>query len=603
MGSGMNRTANPRVIAIIQARMGSTRLPGKVLREIAGKPLLWHIVHRLRECKTVQSIAIATSTHERDNAIADFCRAENVTCIRGPEENVLARFTLAASRTKADIIVRVCSDTPFLDAGFIDHLVSQLIEQDGDYVTLEPGALCAHSGVDPFSRRALNKLSHDVPDDAVAREHVTGYFKLHPDFVKVVHAPVYPALAREGARLTVDTPDDLAFIENLYDRLHAKAGEASLTDLLLLLEREPKLKAANAHVRQKPLGNPSGLAMLRCDGGGTLGYGHVKRCLALGRALRDHEGFGVVFALNGNDSAATVLREAEFETVILPQFGQANALTVMVEERRPDILVCDARQNLTQQCLARLSSRVPVTALLDDSSERRFAATHAYFPPLPQVQTLPWNTTTCEARIGWEWSVLGFDPARYLTRRKDETEAPRIVVSMGGSDPFDLTRLVARALSRIAPPLTARFVIGPGFRGAAGLVRTLESMSPNFQPVEGVSDLGAEFAQADLAVVTFGVTAYELAALGVPALYLAISEDHMLSASAFESAGIGQTLGLARKVRVDDITRTTWQLLKDDIRRRDMRAAGLNTIDGRGAERIAADLTAALAATRIAKTA
>ncbi len=575
MASGMKKGPQPRVIAIIQARMGSTRLPGKVLRDIAGKPLLWHIIYRLRMCKSLQSIAVATSTHERDNAVADFCRNENVTCIRGPEDNVLARFTLAASRTKADIIVRVSSDAPFLDASFIDHLVENLIEQDGDYVLMEPGALCAHEGVDPFSRRALNKLSHDVPDDAVAREHVTGYFKQHPDFVKIVHAPVYPPLAREGARLTVDTPDDLAFIESLYDRLHAKAGEASLTDLLLLLEREPRLKATNAHVKQKSLGNPGGLALLRCDGGGTLGYGHVKRCLALGRALRDREGFGVVFALNGNESAANVLREAEFETVILPQFGQANALTVLADERKPDLLVCDARQNLTQQCLARLASRVGVTALIDDSSERRFAATHAYFPPLPQVQALSWSTTPCEARIGWEWSVLG----------------------------FDLTRLAARALSRISPPFTARFVIGPGFRGAAGLVRTLESMSPNFQPVEGVADLGEEFAQADLALITFGVTAYELAALGVPALYLAISEDHMLSASAFEGAGIGQTLGLARKVRVDDITRMTWQLLNDDIRRRDMRAAGLNTIDGKGAERIASDLAVALAEMRTSKAA
>jgi spore coat polysaccharide biosynthesis protein SpsF len=603
MGGGVKKNPAPRVIAIIQARMGSTRLPGKVLREIAGKPLLWHIVHRLRACKTLHSIAVASTTHERDNPIADFCRDENVTCIRGPEENVLARFTLAASRTKADVIVRVCADTPFVDAGFIDHLVSNLIEQDGDYVMLEPGALCAHGGVDPFSRHALNKLSHDVPDDQVAREHVTGYFKLHPDFVKIVHAPVYPALAREGARLTVDTPDDLAFVESLYDRLHAKAGEASLTDLLILLEREPKLKAANAHVQQKALGNPGGLAVIRCDGGGTLGYGHVKRCLALGRALRDREGFGVLFALNGNDSAASVLREAEFETVVLPQFGQANALTVLVEERRPDILVCDARQNLTQQCLARLASRVQITALIDDGSERRLAATHAYFSPLPQVQALSWTGATCEARVGWEWSVLGFEPARYLTRRKNEAEAPRIVVSMGGSDPFDLTRLAARALSRISPPFSAHFVIGPGFRGAAGLIRTLESMSPNFYAVENVADLGAEFAQADLALVTFGVTAYELAALGVPALYLAISEDHMLSASAFENAGIGQTLGLARKVRVDDITRMSWQLLKDDVRRRDMRAAGLNTIDGRGAERIAADLTAALAEMRLAKSA
>jgi spore coat polysaccharide biosynthesis protein SpsF len=321
----------------------------------------------------------------------------------------------------------------------------------------------------------------------------------------------------------------------------------------------------------------------------------VKRSLALGRALRDKEGYGVVFALNGNESAANVLRDAEFETVMLPQFGQSNALATLVAERAPDILICDARQNLTGQALSRLAARAAVTAVIDDSSERRLSATHAYYPPLPQLKMLSWKGGNCEVRTGWEWAVLGFDPARYQTVRKDHGEQLRIVVSMGGSDPFDLTRLAARALTRISMPFKARFILGPGFRGTAVLTRTIQGMSQNFEAVEGVADLGAEFAQADLALVAFGVTAYELAALGVPALYLAITEDHMMSASAFEASGMGIVLGLARKVRAEDIARVTWQVLSDGVKRKDMRAAGLNTVDGRGAERIATDLVAAVA--------
>ena len=169
--------------------------------------------------------------------------------------------------------------------GFIDHLVAALIEQDGDYVLMEDGAETAHEGVDPFSRRALDKLMMDAHDDPVAREHVTGYFKLHPDFVPIARAPAYPALAREGGRLTIDTPDDLAFVEAVHARLEAKAGEASLGDLLLLLEREPALRAINAHVKQKEISASGGLALIRCDGGGKFGYGHVKRMVALARAL------------------------------------------------------------------------------------------------------------------------------------------------------------------------------------------------------------------------------------------------------------------------------------------------------------------------------
>ncbi len=596
----MNATgagARPRVVAIVQARMGSTRLPGKVLRDIAGRPLLWHIVHRLRSCRTLDAIAVATTNNPRDDAIENFCREEGIACVRGSEDNVLARFVQAASATNADIIVRVCSDAPFIDAPFIDRLVQRLIHEDGDYVIPDPSSPCAHQGVDPFSRRALEKLAREVPDDAIAREHVTGYFKLHPDFARVVHAPADARLAHASARLTIDTPDDLAFAEALHDRLSAKAGEASLADLLLLLEREPHLKAMNAHVRQKNLIAQGGLALIRCDGGGTLGYGHVKRGVALARALRDGQGVGAIFALNGDESAAAVLREAGFECVTLPQFAQTNALALLIEDRKPDILICDARQNLTEAALKRLAARVPVAAVIDDISERRLVATHAYFSPLPQVAALNWGKSKCRVRVGWEWSVLGFDPTR-VHAEKPKSDRPRIVVSMGGSDPFDLTRLAARALAKIGAPLSVRFVIGPGFRGAAALTRAIEALNPNFETVQGVADLGAEFAAADLALIAFGVTAYELAALGVPGLYLALSEDHALSASAFERNGMGTLLGLARVCRAEHIAKTVWELITDETRRRDMRAAGLNAIDGRGAERIAVDLVDALAETR-----
>src|SRR6201996_8749186 len=191
-----------RVVAVIQARMGSTRLPGKVLKNIAGKPLLWHIVHRLQQSILIEQIAIATSTNPRDDAIVEWAKDNNVPVVRGSEDNVLARFARAAELLDADVIVRVSSDAPFIDAGFVDHLIAALLEQNGDYVLLEEGAQTAHEGVDPFTRRALDKLMMDAGGDPAAREHVTGYFKLHPDFVRVARAPAYPALAKEGARLT-----------------------------------------------------------------------------------------------------------------------------------------------------------------------------------------------------------------------------------------------------------------------------------------------------------------------------------------------------------------------------------------------------------------
>ncbi|MEI9996348.1 MAG: NTP transferase domain-containing protein [Rhizomicrobium sp.] len=584
-------SAQPRIVAIIQARMGSTRLPGKVLRPIAGHPLLWHIVHRLKKSQRIDAVAVATTTNPLDDAIAEFGRDNGVAVIRGPEDDVLARFALAAEATGADVIVRVSSDAPFIDAAFVDHLLTALLEQGGDFVLMEEGATTAHEGVDPFTRRGLDKLMMDAHADPVAREHVTGYFKLHPGFVPIARAPAYPRLAREGGRLTIDTPDDLAFIEAVHVRLEAKAGEASLSDILMLLEREPALRGINAHVRQKPIAVRGGLALIRCDGGGAFGYGHVKRMVALARALRDAQGIGAVFALNGSEDAGTPIRNAGFAVTRLGREG----LESLIGVHAPDLLLLDGREGPDREGLAELARRVPLTAVIDDGADRRLAADLAYYPPVPQAFALDWTASRCVPRIGWEWSILGSNPAASRPRPNGR---PVLLVTMGGSDPFGLTLRSARALARLDPLFRARFVIGPGMAGRGAVARQIVSLNPNFETIEGAAGLATEFAAADLALTAFGVTAYELAAAGVPALYLALNEDHARSASAFEKAGIGLSLGVAADVDDATIARAVARLLGDTARRRAMRTAGLMTIDGNGAGRIAADLAAALAERR-----
>jgi len=572
-----------RIVAVIQARMGSTRLPGKVLKPVAGKPLLWHIVHRLKSSRLIQDIAIATTTNPLDEAIVEWGAAEGVTVVRGPEDDVLARFARAAEVLDADIVVRVSSDAPFLDAGFIDHLVGSMIEQNGDYVLMEEGALCGHEGVDPLTRRALDKLMMDAGNDPVAREHVTGYFKLHPDFVNIARAAPYPALAREGGRLTIDTPDDLAFVEAVHARMAAKAGEASLADLLLLLEREPQLRAINRHVRQKPILPSGGLAMIRCDGGGKFGYGHVKRMVALARALRDCESIGVSFAVAGTDDALLPIRRAGFEA---RKISSNDELAALVKAQKPELLIMDCREGPSLAEAGALRRDCVLMAAIDDGSDLRLASDFAYYPPVPQALALGWAGARTVPRIGWEWALLGLNP--HLT------PARALLVAMGGSDPFGLTERAARALVPLDPTYRIRFVIGGGVKDAQKLAARIVAMKSNYETVEGADDLSTEYASADLALCAFGVTAYELAAFGVPAIYFNISDDHARSASAFGAAGMGASLGLPDQVSDEHILGAVRTLMNNPGRRREMRSAGLATIDGGGAARIASDLAQAL---------
>jgi spore coat polysaccharide biosynthesis protein SpsF len=598
---------NIRVVAVIQARMGSTRLPGKVLKPIAGQPLLWHIVHRLRQCRLLEDIAIATTVNPADEAIVEWCNANNVIVVRGPEDDVLARYARAAEKLDADIIVRVSSDAPFIDPAFVDHLVATLIEQDGDYVLLEEGAECAHEGVDPFSRRALDRLMMDAAHDPAAQEHVTGYFKLHPDFVKVVRAAPWPPLAKKGGRFTIDTPDDLAFIEAVHARVDAKAGEASLADLLLLLEREPELNKINGHVKQKPIKPAGGLALIRCDGGGKWGYGHVKRMVALARSLRDREGIGAIFALNGTEDAATPIRRAGFEAVLL---HGASDLETLIDANGPDILLLDGRTGPSRAELEKLKRGIAVTAVIDDGHDRRLAADYAYYPPVPGAKALDWTGSNTLPRIGWDYALLGLNPnitptrapavGSMVGRSGDRPPGrPTVLVAMGGSDPYGLTLRCAKALAPLDSALRIRFVIGTGMKDGAAVAQGLVALKNNYETVEGADDLSIEYASADVALCAFGVTAYELAAFGIPAVYLGLTEDHAASASAFADAGMGLNLGAMDKVSDDEIARGVQWLLNKPAVRRDMRQAGLALMDGQGAARIAADLAMALNTARL----
>jgi spore coat polysaccharide biosynthesis protein SpsF len=201
--------------------------------------------------------------------------------------------------------------------------------------------------------------------------------------------------------------------------------------------------------------------------------------------------------------------------------------------------------------------------------------------------------------MGWEWALLGLPQAAARTR--SFSPRPTLLVTMGGSDPTGMTLRAARALAGLDPVFRARFVIGPGFAKREKTAQAIVALKSNFETIEGANSLTTEYASADLALAAFGVTAYELAAFGVPALYLCATQDHALSASAFEHAGMGVSLGLADTADDKAIAKAVWALLGDAERRREMRSAGLMTIDGNASARIASDLAGALAQRRAIK--
>lgn len=240
---------HPKVVAIVQARMGSTRLPGKVLRDVQGHPMLWYVVQRARGAETVDEVVVATTTEPADEVIVDFCREHRIGCFRGSEDDVLDRYYQAARQHGAKIVVRITSDCPLIDPEIVDKTVQAFLDRPPDYasntmVRTYPRGL----DTEVMSFRAL-ELAWRQARQPYQRSHVTPYIYENPGQFRILS--VTGEVDHSACRWTVDTPEDLEFVRAVYARMD---GEEFLwSDVLRLIEREPELAEINRSVAQKAL--------------------------------------------------------------------------------------------------------------------------------------------------------------------------------------------------------------------------------------------------------------------------------------------------------------------------------------------------------------
>jgi spore coat polysaccharide biosynthesis protein SpsF len=233
--------------------MTSTRLPGKVLLDVAGRPLLERELQRLLDCARVEEIVLATTTNADDDPLTALADRLGVRWHRGSEHDVLDRYQGAAREAEADLIVRVTADCPLIDAGEVDAVVEALEERrtSCDYASniLErrlPRGLDAEA----LWRDTLDRTSR-LATSRAAREHVTWFIHSERPERFLLHAVVRPFDAAD-LRWTVDTAADLALVRALYERLGLAERRVPLADVIAHVRAHPELAAINAHVDQKP---------------------------------------------------------------------------------------------------------------------------------------------------------------------------------------------------------------------------------------------------------------------------------------------------------------------------------------------------------------
>ncbi|MGE7910998.1 cytidylyltransferase domain-containing protein [Lysinibacillus xylanilyticus] len=241
-----------RIVAIIQARMGSTRLPGKILKIVNDRPLLSYQIERLQQSSYITDLVIATTIDDKDDLIVDFCKKNNVLCFRGSEEDVLARYYETAKAFEADAIVRITSDCPIIDVQVVDKTIRYFIDNKNlDYVsnTVEK-TYPRGQDTEIFSFAVLERAYNEaiLKRD---REHVTAYFYTNPKVFKI--GSVKNEIDYSRYRWTVDTEEDFNLIKNIIENLYCENPEFTLKDTVQLMEENPDWFYINAHIEQKKL--------------------------------------------------------------------------------------------------------------------------------------------------------------------------------------------------------------------------------------------------------------------------------------------------------------------------------------------------------------
>ena len=237
-----------KTVGIIQVRLDSTRLPKKALKEIVGKPMITHLIERIKQSKKLDEIIVATTEDKSDDEVVNVIGKLNIPTFRGSYEDVLDRYFQAAKKYDADVIVRITGDCPLIDPDVVDEIIEYFNNHDFDYVSntikpTYPDGLC----VEVFSFKALEKAWNQA-ELLSEREHVTPYITKHPEIFKIKN--IENSVDLSDLRWCVDQQEDLDFVKEVFKSLYNKDYVFHMEEILELLDKNPDLKKINTGIQR-----------------------------------------------------------------------------------------------------------------------------------------------------------------------------------------------------------------------------------------------------------------------------------------------------------------------------------------------------------------
>ena len=324
--------------------------------------------------------------------------------------------------------------------------------------------------------------------------------------------------------------------------------------------------------------------------------GHVVRCLALADELWENHGCTISFAMRTSELGMSKVRE-KYPVLTAPEahFNYSDWLSDCIQKTDAQVLIMDVRDGLHRANLVQIKKQTGIKIVtIDDPEDKRLAADLAFYPPVPQVLKMNWADFRGELFTGWEWVILRPEFAAWRKKNDGISHAqssyksspPNVLVTMGGSDPAGLTIKTLQSLNMLQMDFRAIIVLGPGFASRETLEELLCHIEFKYTIFEDVTDMVSVMVMADLAIASFGMTAYELAMMRVPAIYLCLTTDHAESALAFVDAGIAISLGVYDHLSTNAVAVEINNILQNKSLQTEMISNAREKIDGRGVSRI-----------------
>lgn len=331
--------------------------------------------------------------------------------------------------------------------------------------------------------------------------------------------------------------------------------------------------------------------LIRCDGSSKVGMGHIVRCLALADELKIDLNCEVAFAVREDSTGIDIIRKKNYRIFLSPNnslnFNYSSWIFEIIGDFIPQVFLMDVRDDLPLELIKKIKEKKILIVTIDDPSDRRLYSDLAFYPPVHQVKKMDWTGYEGKLYIGWDWIILRPEFSIKKETRKSNPSIPVILVTMGGSDPEAMTLVAVQALERIEQELFIRVILGPAFSHRDALFSLLQDLKHRYEVMDSVENMADTMRSADIAVVSFGVTAYELAAIGVPSIYLCRSPDHVMSANSLVDEGYGINLGEYNKISPLTLCQEIYSILRSYYNGKQRFRKGQGSIDGLGYKRVA----------------